>query len=247
MAAQVGSGRSRDTSASIGLTAPVFSLLSDVSLAKRTLCLGGDSALVSPTNVDSVMSVRGRGEGARPSDLPARRIVLGVLIAILLAAAGCADTARPSVGTPTTSGPASESADVSVEQSVLAAYEGMWRAYAKAGLTANPDEPALSRYTAGKALQTLTDGLAGYRKDGQILKGDLVTRPRVEQASPGANARSMTVTDCLDTTNFLVYSRSGEPADDAPGGRRFTRATVTDLGTEGWKVTSFGVQAVGTC
>jgi hypothetical protein len=57
----------------------------------------------------------------------------------------------------------------------------------------------------------------------------------------------VTITDCLDTTKFLVYKRSGELADDVPGGRRSAKATVTNLVAHGWKVTGFGVQAVNTC
>jgi len=133
------------------------------------------------------------------------------------------------------------------EQQALAAYEGMWQAYVKAGLTANSDEPDLARYASGRALTTLREGLARYRTDEQFLKGDLITHPQIAGASPDADPTSVTVVDCLDDTRFLVYKRSGELADDAAGGRRYTKATVADGGAKGWKVTSFGVQAVSTC
>ncbi|WP_431895550.1 hypothetical protein [Micromonospora haikouensis] len=129
----------------------------------------------------------------------------------------------------------------------LEAYRGMWRAYAKAGLTADADEPELARYASGTALTTLTSGLSAYRSKGQALKGEYVSNPQASGASPSSRPTAVTVADCLDDANFLVYDASGKRADDEPGGRRATRATVSDLGAEGWKVTSFGVQEVGTC
>ncbi len=129
----------------------------------------------------------------------------------------------------------------------MAAYRGMWQAYAKAGLTANPDDPDLARFASGNALKTLQDGLSSYRSKGNVLKGDLVMAPRVAQVSLASTPPTVTVTDCIDDTKFLVYTDSDEPVDDEPGGRRSVRATVTDGATQGWKVTSFGVQVTGTC
>lgn len=198
-------------------------------------------------------SVRSRGRGRRggPARRPGtRRWVsrLGVGLALLLGLAGCASSAPTNGGSsaPSLVAPP-KSTRGTAEQQALEVYRGMWQAYAKAGLTANADEPDLVRYASGRALTTLKEGLAGYRKDGQILKGDLVTHPQVSGASPDVDPKSVTITDCLDDTKFLVYKLSGERADDVPGGRRYTKATVTNLGAEGWKVTSFGVQAVNTC
>ncbi|MFY1674045.1 hypothetical protein ACN27G_29515 [Plantactinospora sp. WMMB334] len=167
--------------------------------------------------------------------------------ALALAVAGCGGLAPSGGGSsaPSLSAPP-QSARGTAEQQALAAYQGMWQAYATAGLSANPDDPDLERYAAGTALQTLRDGLRGYRDKGQVLKGDLVTSPRVSGVSPDVEPTSVTVTDCVDDTAFLVYARSGELVNDIPGGRRFTKATVRNVG-DGWKVTGFGVQAVQTC
>ncbi|MEU7171477.1 MULTISPECIES: hypothetical protein [Micromonospora] len=135
----------------------------------------------------------------------------------------------------------------SPEEAALAAYRGMWQAYAKAGLTADPNESDLARFASGDALTTLKKGLSSYRSKGHILKGDYALSPRVAQVSLTSTSPSVTVTDCLDDTHFLVYTASGEPINDEPGGRRATRATVTDLGAQGWKVATFGVREVGTC
>jgi hypothetical protein len=184
--------------------------------------------------------------GARPRGPGVAKVL--AIFAVLAALAGCSDSTPGGGGssTPSLSAPP-QSTRGRAEQKAVAAYQEMWQAYAKAGRTANPDDPDLGRYATGSALKTLTDGLKGYRDKAQILKGDLVTNPQVAGASPGTDPKDVTVTDCVDDTKFLVYQRSGELVNNVPGGRRSAKATVTNLGADGWKVTGFGVQAVNTC
>ncbi|MEU4217167.1 hypothetical protein [Actinoplanes sp. NPDC026623] len=192
-----------------------------------------------------------RDSGGRAAGVRQRRRWLAAFaagLALTLANAGC-DDSKPRGGdssAPPLSAPP-QSTRSTAEEQALTAYKGMWQAYAQAGLTADPDDPDLARYAAGTALETLQRGLTGYHDKSQVLKGELVTNPQVSGASPDADPKSVAITDCLDATNFLVYKSSGELANDTPGGRRSTRATVTNVGAEGWKVTSFGVQAVNTC
>jgi hypothetical protein len=122
----------------------------------------------------------------------------------------------------------------------------MWKAYAKAGLTANPDEPDLAANIADPALQMLRDALAGYRDKKQVFKGQYGSRPSVAATDPKDKPVAVIIADCFDTTNFLVYNADGTPADDEPGGRRSTSATV-QLRDGRWKVTSFAIRETGTC
>ena len=172
------------------------------------------------------------------------RLVAGCLaVAILTACDGSPrEPSRPSVSAP------QQDARGSAEELALAAYRGMWQAYRKAGLAADPDEPDLHRYASGRALSTLQGALAAARRDGHVIKGELGLDPRIETVSPSTQPTTIGVIDCLNTESFLTYTTSGDPVDDEPGGRRLTRATVTNLGTDGgWKVTGLGIQAVGTC
>jgi hypothetical protein len=174
-----------------------------------------------------------------------RREIWAMAAAVAVMLAGCDDAPEsepppsPSAVAATAVGPA-EAARLAI-----ATWQGMWRAYVKAGLTANANEPDLARYAVDRALTTLIDGLKSYATKGQILKGDLVTNPQVAELSPPVNTSTVTITDCLDTTAFLVYE-DDELADDEPGGRRSAMGTVTLL-TDGWRVTSFGIREVGTC
>lgn len=169
------------------------------------------------------------------------------LIALLLAMASC-DSQAPSASTPSRTGdePAAASPSPEAASQAVAAWQGMWRAYADAGRSANPDASDLPRYATGSALSTLRNGLRAYATKGHVLRGELVTDPQVTQLSPPAQPTTATITDCLDDSTFLVYDRAGEPINDEPGGPRHAQGTVTKT-ADGWRVTSFGVQRPGTC
>ncbi|GAA4731644.1 hypothetical protein [Phytohabitans rumicis] len=168
---------------------------------------------------------------------------------LALAAAGCSDTTSPAsddpASAPSLSAPP-QSMRSAAEAQALAAWQGMWQAYARAGLTANSADPDLARYARDRALATLTAGLKSYKDKGQVLKGEIVTDPRVSNATPDVDPTTVTITDCVDDSRFLVYKASGELLNDIPGGRRSALATVTKS-NGGWKVSSFGVQDPDTC
>jgi hypothetical protein len=199
------------------------------------------------TSGDPAQETRRHSLGRRRVPLrPLRAVITACLTVAIAGCGGETPTPGPVTPPPSVSAP-SQDARGTAEELALGAYRGMWRAYAKAGLEANPDEPELARYASGSALKTLTSGLASYRTKGHLLKGEYVSAPQAAGASPAPAPSTVTVTDCLDDANFLVYDAAGKRVDDEPGGRRATRATVSDLGADGWKVTSFGVQEVGTC
>ncbi|GIJ08393.1 hypothetical protein ACFFMR_29390 [Micromonospora andamanensis] len=181
---------------------------------------------------------------------PCRRLVgllIGLSLAPSLGACGPGTSGDDSPASRPPTPPASVPApSAPAEDAALLAYQGMWRAYAKAGLTADPQEPELARYATGRALSTLRSGLTRLREDGNVIKGEYQSEPQVIATTPATPPGAVTVQDCLDSTQFLTYTRSGALADDIPGGRRAVRATVIRDG-DGWKVSSFGVQAVGTC
>jgi hypothetical protein len=153
-------------------------------------------------------------------------------------------SAAPSLVAPSTQVPSTQSADP--KTAALNAYSGLLQAYAKAGLTANPDEPDLAAHADGSALKVLRDALAGFKDKGEIFKGEYKSAPTVAAVSPTDSPTSVVVADCLDTKKQLVYKATGELADDEPGGRRSTAATVRRQGGT-WKVVNLDVREKGTC
>jgi hypothetical protein len=123
----------------------------------------------------------------------------------------------------------------------------MWKAYAKAGMTANPNDPDLAKYASGQALKTLKASLESYRSKDQVIKGVPVTSARIVSSPTNAPSGSITVSDCLDTGPVRAYKKSGALAAGKPGGHQATAAFVSH-GADGiWKVTDLGVHEVGSC
>ena len=168
-------------------------------------------------------------------------------------AAGCTSDRQPDSAASASRAPVpslrapSEDARSTADAKAIAAYRGMWNAYASAGESVEPGHGDLARYTTGDALDALSEALDGYSKKDQVMKGRPVLNPRVLSRSPGNPVRQMEIKDCADTSDWLVFDKNGAPADDEPGGRRSIGATVKDTGNGVWKVSLFGVREVGTC
>lgn len=178
--------------------------------------------------------------------------VTGLLL-LAGATAGCTEDRQPERGNASSPAPVpslrapSQDASSTADARAIAAYRGMWNAYAAAGEVADPTHGDLAQYATGDALESLTGALDGYRRKEQVMKGRPVMNPRVASRSPGNPIRQVEVEDCADSTHWLVYDKSGALADDEPGGRRSIGATVKDTGGGVWKVSLFGVREVGTC
>jgi len=163
-------------------------------------------------------------------------------------AAGCGGSpaSYPSPVLPVASAAGSTAAPGDSRTLILAAYAGMWRAYAAAARTADYQPGALSRYAAGDALMILTRSLYENHQRGVVLRGAPVLDPQVTAMTPAAAPDSSSVTDCADDSRWLQYTTSGKPASGAPAGRHRIYARLQLFGTA-WKVTTVVVEKAGTC
>jgi hypothetical protein len=178
------------------------------------------------------------------------------LAALLALAAGCTGTANePDVVLPTESPSANPSSPApsptndpydDPHQQAIDAYLGTQQAFLTATMTADPDHPDLTVYTAGRALDLLRNGVASIRDKGLRGRGEATFEPEVDQWDDLERPTTIIIRDCMDTSGAELYSVSGEPYEDEPGGLQLVRATVEIVdGT--WKVTGLGVHGVGTC
>ncbi|WP_246278227.1 hypothetical protein [Phytohabitans rumicis] len=171
-----------------------------------------------------------------------------LLLATAVLAAGCgghgSDSSPP---VDTTAGVATQDARAVAERNALLAYRGMLTAYARAGLTADPNGQLLARYAAGSALTTLQTGLAHFRRAGQIIRGEYRSEPVPTDARPLPSPTVVSIMDCLDDRDFLVYTDSGEKVNNIVGGRRLTTATVANRQGDEWKVITIAVQPADIC
>ncbi|TVT52027.1 hypothetical protein FNH05_13675 [Amycolatopsis rhizosphaerae] len=123
----------------------------------------------------------------------------------------------------------------------------MWQDFTAAGHTSDWRSPTLAAHATGTALTNLTRGLYADHYNRLVTQGEPVLNPTVSSAEPSDVPMEITVTDCGDSTHWLKYRVDNGQLADTPGGRRLINAIVQKQADGSWKVTDFGVHAVGTC
>lgn len=178
------------------------------------------------------------------------RAAVGIVLALT---AGCGDSktrTKEPPATPTVSASASATRPVDPvtagSQAAMDAYRDMWDVFVAASNSGQVEPPELAVHTAGTALTKLNKGLALNRSRGLKSKGEPRLSPKVTAIGPVVRPSSVSISDCVDDSQWLLYKKDGQPADDEPGGRRSAVATVTWAG-DAWKVTTFALQRTGTC
>ncbi|MCP2243324.1 hypothetical protein [Lentzea aerocolonigenes] len=157
-----------------------------------------------------------------------------------------ATTTNAPVPTQTPSSVAS-AADVARDKA-LAAYKQMWGDFTAAGKTSDWQSPGLRQHATGIALDKLSQSLYGDDYRGLVTKGNPILNPSVATAEPSNDPKTIVITDCGDSTNWLKYRKdNGALADDKPGGRHLINSTVEKQADGSWKVSDYGVHDVGSC
>jgi hypothetical protein len=166
---------------------------------------------------EAVMTMR---RGSRP------RAALMVAAACLsLVLAGCTSDPAPGVSpssstpSPTSPSPSTTPADPAVaaaSQAALASYRGYWQAQARSQANpAKPQDPNLAKYATGSALAGAQSTLLTFRQSGIAMKGAPSLDPRVTSVDNAI--RNVSITDCVDTSNWKpIYIANGKSAL-APG------------------------------
>lgn len=171
------------------------------------------------------------------------------LIAMGLVLAGCHSPSRGGRPGPLVTESPSPSPDKQgvAKRDALAAYTGMWNAFAQAGQVPDPDAPDLRRYAAGDALKRIVGVLVVYRDQGVVTQGGPTDYPSVTSAVPADAPTEVDVVDCGDSTNWTKHKKAtGELIQNDPRGRRHITAVVKL--TDGlWKVNTFDVGDIGSC
>jgi hypothetical protein len=100
---------------------------------------------------------------------------------------------------------------------------------------------------SGQALSTVTNAVyVDTDVKGAVAKGAPILHPTVGKLVPANDPTQVVVNDCVDTSNWLLYTPDGHLYNNAPGGREKTQALVAYSGGA-WKVTQLYLQPVGTC
>lgn len=182
--------------------------------------------------------------------------VLGTVLAAVLAACSgswtspaAAKKAVPTVsaggGLPTASPTGATDPEV---RAALAAYRESWADFAAVADSGNYQQARLGDHMAGKLLLDSSQNLFLSEQRGMISRGaPELLHPRVTAERPAANPSVITITDCIDTRNFLLYYKAtGKPIDSDPGGLE-TATTQMTLAGGVWKASSEYLGAEGSC
>lgn len=124
----------------------------------------------------------------------------------------------------------------------------MWEDYAVAAETSDWRAARLADNATGEALSVMSQGLYASHYNGEVSKGRPVLNPEVTEVDPPDEPTTVVISDCGDSSNWLKYdAETDNLVDDEPEGRRAITAWVEEQPDGTWKVSSFAVQAVGSC
>jgi hypothetical protein len=153
--------------------------------------------------------------------------------------------ATPGASQPRT---ASRSSTDDARHRAIAAYMAMWSDVAVAAATSDWRSPRLAQHASGDALSALSRALFSDHQRGLVSRGEPSNDPSVSSATPPDEPTAVLLSDCGNSTRWLKYdAKTGEVADDSPGGRRAITAEVKLDQGGSWKVTRFAVGGLGTC
>lgn len=126
----------------------------------------------------------------------------------------------------------------------MAAYRGMWNAFAAAAKDPGRPYPGLRRFADGRALKLLTNGLREKAQARVVTRGRLVLHPSIAKV---LRRDQIKIVDCVDDSHWLEYTANGQPASGpGSGGRHHAEALVSE-NHDRWRVTAWFVEKAGTC
>lgn len=170
-------------------------------------------------------------------------LAIGALVVGMLAGCGTTSAHKQPVAATSDVDPVA-----AARHDAVAAYEGMWDDMAKAGETADWQDPALASHATDSALGILVKILKMDEQEGAVIKGGPPAMdPTITSLEPSSSPTVVMLQDCLKTSNWLMYRKStGALWDDKPGGNRATTAEVVQ--SRGvWKVVNFSSSSLGSC
>ncbi|MFJ9121319.1 hypothetical protein ACIRJO_38060 [Streptomyces sp. NPDC102394] len=184
---------------------------------------------------------------AKPAAAPVpRHLAVLLLTGSLLTLTGCSDSSEsPSQlsPTPTTALPSARSTVDTDDAAVIAAYKSSWDAQTLAYSKASSAGTNLKKNTTFKALADIEKDLAVMRKAGQVTTGRPAINPKIVKVTD-AKIRRATVTDCIDTTHWILTYKSSKKPVPLPTTRLIkyvSTATLEKWGTT-WMVTKLTAQ-----
>lgn len=170
------------------------------------------------------------------------RTRLGALAVVAVLAGGCGEGSAREAAEEKLGGQVPVSPSASPEDPAVAAYVAMWDDAAVASHTSDADHPRLDDHATGEALTLLRYIMEEHAKAGQVARGAPTHGVHVVESK--GDRRELQ--DCMDDTDWLMYEKNGELANQVPGSRGLVDATVERRQDE-WIVTEVFLHEAATC
>ncbi|GAB3150998.1 hypothetical protein GCM10027290_39320 [Micromonospora sonneratiae] len=145
----------------------------------------------------------------------------------------------PAAGGIRPSSPSPDPRTVAAIDAALAAYSGYLAATTEAEQSADPHHPELPKYLADPLLTRVGLAIRDAKEHGAMRTGTLISDPRVTAVSLDTVPATVSIQDCLDTTNYrLVYVKDRSVVPGSTSGRYIATATATRYADGRWLISA---------
>ncbi|MEV7616999.1 hypothetical protein [Streptomyces sp. NPDC089799] len=177
-------------------------------------------------------------------------VLAGTALAVT-ALTGCSsDPAPKAAPSPSATPSPSSSVDPQAAEkaSVIATYQAFWEAQRKVFGSGSMEGTGLEKVATDKAYSKAETTRKYYVQNGTIMKGEPALSPKVSAIDMAAQPPAATITDCVDTTNYVqVYKDSGKPVETLDANRRhIITSRMLKIGGA-WQVRDAEVDRDRTC
>lgn len=172
-------------------------------------------------------------------------------VAVILTAAACTKTPEappPLAPSPSSAAPSTDPAVAVATAEILDRFRFFRQAYDTAGLTADYKSKDVTRYLVDPVKQNVVKFLLETYIHGAAYKGETQSIPTVTKID--LKTKTATVTECYDTTNYLLYFKKNNSPVPVPTGsrRNVYEIQAKDFGgNRGWMFTKSDIFKDRTC
>lgn len=131
---------------------------------------------------------------------------------------------------------------------MLSVYRAFWDAQLKVYTTGTMKDSGIEKVGTDKAYAKVQATRIYYVDNGFVMTGAPGLSPKVSRVDMAATPPSATITDCIDSTNYIkVEKKSGKPVETLDKNRRHV-ATYTALKIGGaWQIRDFDISRDQLC
>lgn len=131
---------------------------------------------------------------------------------------------------------------------LLAAYQGFWNIQVEAYTSGSLNGLPVNTYALGQAFYDIKSTLQYYNSQNLVMRGRPTLSPVVSSISLAKEPYSATITDCIDTTNFLpVDKTTGEPAKLTDKVFRHPWTFTASFDNVQWRIMTGTIDRTRTC